>query len=219
MTSVSSGVGPEQGAVASDLSSAFGASAAASLRGSLPRRKSGGQEVEEPTSDADDPAAVESESLEPEPVEDDVQDSRNRRAPSAARLVRTAAPTRTVTRRSSDAPAPSPRFRVVRVHDRQNVDVLLLAVVRNGPANGREFIDLVRERSGGVFMLPERTVYHELHRLKNNRLIQVTWNGRARRHLLTALGDRVLTSRLRQWEAFAHGFDGVLEAADGGDPS
>ena len=221
MTSVSSGpiAGPDQGAIAPDLSSAFGASAASSLRGVLPRSKNVAQEVEEPIQNVDEPIVVKSASLEPKPVEDDVQDSRNRSAPRAARPARTTAPTPTVTRGRSDAPAPRRRFRVVRVRDRRDVDVLLLAVAKKGPANGREFVDLVREHSDGVFMLTERTVYHELHRLRNNRLIRVMRNGGARRYVLTTLGERVLATRRRQWQAFSHGFDGVLEAADYGDHS
>ena len=57
-------------------------------------------------------------------------------------------------------------------------------------------------------------VFHELHRLANNRLMQVTGNGRARRYSLTPLGERVLTTRRREWEAFSHGLNGVLDAAD-----
>lgn len=229
MTSGSSdavAVGPDQGGGAADLSSAFGASAASSLRGVHPRRASGGREVAEPTPDADEPAAgVRADSLEPdpveetEPVEDDPQDSRSPRPPSAARHARSAriaAPTRTVTRRRAKAPAPGRHFGVVRVRDRRNVDLLLLAVAGTGPANGREFIELVRERSDGVFILSERAVYHELHRLKNDRLIRITWSGGARRYLLTTLGERVLTTRRRRWEAFSHGFDKVLEAAADG---
>jgi DNA-binding PadR family transcriptional regulator len=104
----------------------------------------------------------------------------------------------------------------VKVRDRQHVDMLLLAAATTGPANGRELIALVRERSGGLFQLSVSTVYRELHRLANNRLMQPTWNGRARRYLLTPLGERVLATRRREWEAFSHGFDRVLEAADDG---
>jgi DNA-binding PadR family transcriptional regulator len=107
----------------------------------------------------------------------------------------------------------------VNVRDRQHVDVLLLAAATKGPAGGRELIDLVRRRSGGLFVLPVSTVYRELHRLTNNRLMQVAWSGNARRYQLTPLGERVLATRRREWEAFSHGFDRVLEAVDDGDRS
>jgi DNA-binding PadR family transcriptional regulator len=44
--------------------------------------------------------------------------------------------------------------------------------------------------------------------------MQVTGNGRVGRYTLTALGQRVLATRRREWEALAHGLDGVLDAAD-----
>jgi DNA-binding PadR family transcriptional regulator len=211
--------GHNQGATALDLSSVFGAAAASSLPRFLPRRTTDARAPEEPTSDADEPAAVKSDAREPETMEDHVQDPRSRRAPAAARPPRTAVPTPVVPRRS-DAPVPRRRrFRVVTVRDRQHVDVLLLAAATRGPANGPELIDLVRKGSGGLFMLSVGTVYHELHRLTDNRLMQVRWSGGARRYLLTPLGRRVLATRRREWEAFSHGFDRVLEAADDGDRS
>jgi DNA-binding PadR family transcriptional regulator len=153
---------------------------------------------------------VKSDAVEPRTVEDDVQDPRSRRAP-AARLTRR--PGRSP--RGSDAPAGRRRFGVVKVRDRQHVDMLLLAAATNGPANGYELIDLVRERSEGLFMLPVGLVYYHLHRLTNNRLMDRS----ARRYLLTPLGKRVLATRRREWEAFSYGFNRVLEAADDVDRS
>lgn len=150
------------------------------------------------------PAALRSEPLDQEPEEDDVQDSQK------ARLARARTPASTG---RGSKPARRP-FRVVRVRDRQDVDVLLLAVASEEPSGGRAFVDLVRERSGGVFELTDRTVYHELHRLRNNRLLRLTSRGGVRRYLLTSLGERVLATRHRQWEAFSGGFDAVLQAAD-----
>jgi DNA-binding PadR family transcriptional regulator len=116
---------------------------------------------------------------------------------------------------SRDAPAdPTPRrrFGVVKVRDRQHVGLLLLAAATKGPANGYELTALVRERSDGLFVLSLRTVIHELHRLVNNRLMQVTGGEGARRYSLTPLGERVLATRRREWEAFSRGLDSVLDA-------
>ena len=142
-------------------------------------------------------------------MEDDVQDPRSRRAP-AARFARRPRPVP----RGSDAAARR-RFGGVKVRDRQHVDRLLLAAATNGPASGYELIDLVRERSEGILMLPVRIVYYHLHRLTNNRLMDRS----ARRYLLTPLGKRVLATRRREWEAFSYGFNRVLEAADDVDRS
>jgi DNA-binding PadR family transcriptional regulator len=57
-------------------------------------------------------------------------------------------------------------------------------------------------------------VIRELHRLTNNRLMQVTGDEPVRRYGLTALGGRVLATRRREWEAFSYGLDRVLDAAD-----
>jgi DNA-binding PadR family transcriptional regulator len=103
----------------------------------------------------------------------------------------------------------------VDVRDRQQIDTLLLAVAAKEPASGREFIERVRKGSDGVFVLPLRTVYHELHRLTKDRLIEVMWHGGARRYRLTQLGERILATRRRQWVAFARGFHGMLEETDG----
>ncbi|TWF80174.1 DNA-binding PadR family transcriptional regulator [Pseudonocardia hierapolitana] len=100
------------------------------------------------------------------------------------------------------------------VRDRRHVDLLLLAAATEGPASGRELIDLVRERSDGIFVLSLRIVVREVHRLTNERLMRVTGNGRVRRYAVTPLGQRVLAMRRREWEALSHGLDGVLGAAD-----
>ena len=44
-----------------------------------------------------------------------------------------------------------------------NLDLLLLRVISHGPAHGYATIAALRETSGGVFDLPEGTVYPSLH--------------------------------------------------------
>ncbi|MFC5232986.1 PadR family transcriptional regulator [Pseudonocardia zijingensis] len=122
------------------------------------------------------------------------------------------------TRRLPGAPARR-RSGVVKVRDRQHVDLLLLAAATTEPANGYEMIDRVRERSDGLFELPLGVVIRALHRLVTNRLVQVTGGGggRVRRYSATPLGMRVLATRRREWEAFSRGLDNVLDAAEEGD--
>lgn len=201
MTSSSADHSAGRGSAPSDLSSAFGISAVSTQRGAATRRVRGRRRGAEPVPDSDGLTGLRSEPPASTTVEDDVQNTGGRGATTAAR-----SGSRT-TRRP---------FRVVRVRDRQDVDVLLLAVAAEQPSGGRAFIDLVRERSNGVFVLTERTVHHELHRLRNNRLIRLTSTGGARRYQLTELGARVLATRRRQWEAYSGGFYAVLEAADDG---
>jgi DNA-binding PadR family transcriptional regulator len=192
-----------------DLSSVFGAAAASSARRFGPRRP-------KEASKADEPTVAGSDVPEPETTER-VQDRRGGRTPAPARPARAEGTSRIA--RHAAAPTPPRRPRVVKVRDRQHVDMLLLAAATKGPADGRELIDLVRKRSGGLFVLSVSTVYRELHRLTNNRLMQVAWNGGARRYQLTSFGERVLATQRREWEAFSHGLERVLEAADDGDYS
>jgi DNA-binding PadR family transcriptional regulator len=78
-------------------------------------------------------------------------------------------------------------------------------------------IEFVRECSDGVFVLPAGVVYRELHMLEKERLITVRRDSRERRYTLTELGERVLTTRRREWETFSHGVARLLEEADDSD--
>ena len=213
MSSTPNGDGPSEDAATSDLSSAFGAAAAASLRGILPLREKADPNVEEPPAITEERDGVDSDSARPEPLEDDVQDSTSR-APSAARTAEPAAPGPSDAPGDSDIAASRRRLRTVRVRDRQHIGMLLLAVAAKGPARGREIIELVRESSDGVFVLSQSTVFRELHRLRDDQLLRVTWSGGVHRYSLTPLGRRILATRRREWEAFSDGLDRVLEAAD-----
>lgn len=165
------------------LSSAFGTSAAGSLRGLLSPRRTAVRSVDPVDTDASPrPAATQDET----PEETIVEQPRKR-------------------------PARRPQRPAMKVRDRKDVDLLLLAVAREGAASGREFLDQVHERSGGAFDLSERSVYHQLHRLRNDRLIRDTGRGEARRFVLTSLGERVLATRVRDRDAFVRGLDRVLD--------
>jgi DNA-binding PadR family transcriptional regulator len=174
-----------------DLSSIFGAPAAALSRRRVRALRQ--KQVREP-----DP-------VEPEIMEDDVTDTTSRGAPAAGGAARVSRP--------PAARAPRRRFGVVEVHDRRHIDLLLLAAAAKGQASGRELVELVRERSDGVFVLSLRIVVHELHRLANKRLMRVTGDGGVRRYSVTPLGERVLAARRREWDALSHGLDSVLDAA------
>ena len=137
-------------------------------------------------------------------MEDDVRRSARTRAPAAANPQRP--------RHADPAPTPRPRFRTVPVRHREDMAVLLLAAAGHSPGNAAHLIDVVRRLSGGIFSLPEHTVYHALHRLRNNRLMRVSWEDGTRRYLLTPLGERVLETRRREWAAFSEGMDRVLDA-------
>jgi len=94
------------------------------------------------------------------------------------------------------------------------LDPIILAVLADEPKHGYAVIEEIKARTGGELDLPEGTVYPALHRLERGGLLRSAWTttaGRRRRmYRLTASGRRELTSRTREWRAFARVVDGVL---------
>jgi DNA-binding PadR family transcriptional regulator len=88
-----------------------------------------------------------------------------------------------------------------------HVDLILLAVLADGPAHGYALVEAVRERSEGVFELAEGTVYPALYRLERKALVTSGWEavaGRRRRvYRLTRTGERELARRAQEWNRFA----------------
>ena len=97
-----------------------------------------------------------------------------------------------------------------------HLDPLVLAILEGGPAHGYAIIDSLRERSGGVFDLPEGTIYPALHRLERAGLLRSSWsevNGRRRRtYALTAGGKKAAREKRREWSTFAQTVQRVVGA-------
>jgi PadR family transcriptional regulator, regulatory protein PadR len=95
-----------------------------------------------------------------------------------------------------------------------HLDLLLLAVLGDTPAHGYRVIELLRERSGGVFDLPEGTVYPALHRLERAGLLESSWDESAPRrrrvYAVTPTGRRQLDGRRREWAGFARAVGAVI---------
>jgi len=95
-----------------------------------------------------------------------------------------------------------------------HLDVMILAVLGGGPQHGYAVIEQLRERSGGVFDLPEGTIYPALHRLEAEALLASSWetaSGRRRRvYKLTRRGRAALGERRGDWRLFAQAVEGVL---------
>ncbi len=90
---------------------------------------------------------------------------------------------------------------------RGHLDLLLLAIVEDGPFHGYAVIEELRERTGGAIDLPEGTVYPALHRLERAGLLTSTWtvvNGRRRRtYALTPRGTTAAKEKRQEWSAFS----------------
>ena len=96
-----------------------------------------------------------------------------------------------------------------------NLDLLLLSVLSAGPAHGYAIISALRDRSGGLFDLPEGTIYPALHRLEDEGLLLSSWaeaDGRRRRiYALTDKGAAALAAERTAWQKFAGGIHAVLD--------
>jgi PadR family transcriptional regulator len=95
-----------------------------------------------------------------------------------------------------------------------NLDLLLLSVLSAGPAHGYAIISALRDRSEGMFDLPEGTIYPALHRLEDAGLLVSSWgetDGRRRRvYGLTDQGAAALAAEQTEWRRFAGGMQAVL---------
>jgi PadR family transcriptional regulator PadR len=101
---------------------------------------------------------------------------------------------------------------MVRIYAQVHLDLLLLAVISAKPGDGAAVMRELRERSGGRFTPPSRTVYGALNHLERNRLIQRSYV-EPRRYKLTDSGRRSLHTRRMEWESFATGVYAVLQSA------
>ena len=98
---------------------------------------------------------------------------------------------------------------------RGHLDLLLLAVLADaGPVHGYALIAALRERSEGVFDLPEGTVYPALHRLERDGLVVSHWEQavprRRRVYALTGAGRQASAAKRREWRSFVNGVQAVL---------
>jgi transcriptional regulator len=88
-----------------------------------------------------------------------------------------------------------------------HLDLLLLAVLAEGPAHGYAVIESLRSRSAGTFDLPEGTIYPALHRLEAQGLLRSQWSEgslrRKRVYQLTPKGRQVLVERQEEWKRFS----------------
>ena len=95
-----------------------------------------------------------------------------------------------------------------------HLDPLVLAILEESPAHGYAIIESLRERSAGVFDLPEGTIYPALHRLERSGTLtsrREVVAGRERRvYRLSAKGRVALRERRSDWHLFAQAVSHVL---------
>jgi PadR family transcriptional regulator, regulatory protein PadR len=98
-----------------------------------------------------------------------------------------------------------------------SLDLLLMGVLRDGPAHGYGIICALRDRSDGAFDLAEGTIYPALHRLEESGSVSssvAVANGRRRRtYALTAAGRRAFSAQRNEWFGFVAGVTAVVGTA------
>lgn len=99
-------------------------------------------------------------------------------------------------------------------HVKGSLDLLLLGVLRHGPAHGYAIIAALRDRSAGEFDLAEGTIYPALHRLERSGLVrssvQLAQGRRRRTYALTARGRAQFATQRREWQGFVANMQAVL---------
>jgi DNA-binding PadR family transcriptional regulator len=88
-----------------------------------------------------------------------------------------------------------------------HLDLLLLAILSEGPAHGYAVIESLRDRSSGTFDLPEGTIYPALHRLESQGLLHSHWledaARRKRIYQLTPKGQQAFAKHQEEWKKFS----------------
>ena len=104
-----------------------------------------------------------------------------------------------------------------------HLDMLILAILEEGPRHGYAVIEELRKRSDEAIHVPEGTVYPALHRLELAKLLASRWSdagGRRRRtYLLTPAGRKAVAQKRREWAAFASVVSRVLGTEPWPNPS
>ena len=97
---------------------------------------------------------------------------------------------------------------------KNNVDLMLMGVLRRGPAHGYAIIAGLRESSDGEFDFAEGTIYPALHRLERSGLIESSLEsaqGRRRRtYALTARGRKEFAAQRRAWQNYVATMQAVI---------
>jgi DNA-binding PadR family transcriptional regulator len=88
-----------------------------------------------------------------------------------------------------------------------HLDTMVMAVLEQGPAHGYAIIESLRSLSGGLFDLPEGTIYPVLHRLEDAGLLtssqEVVGNRSRRVYRLAPAGRRSLARGRTTWRTFS----------------
>jgi PadR family transcriptional regulator PadR len=97
------------------------------------------------------------------------------------------------------------------------LDLIVLKLLRAGPANGWDLTQSIQAISGGILDVNYGSLYPALRRLEAQGWIKGRWgmsenNRRARFYDLTAAGAKQLATERRSWELFQSALTLILES-------
>ena len=97
------------------------------------------------------------------------------------------------------------------------LDLIVLKLLRAGPANGWEIAQNIQLTSKGALDVNYGSIYPALRRLEAGGFVSAQWdttdnNRRARYYTLTAAGKKRLTEERTEWSRFTAALDLILEA-------
>ena len=101
---------------------------------------------------------------------------------------------------------------------RGTLELVLLALLKDGDRYGYEIVTELAERTNGRFEMKEGTLYPVLYRLEEAALVEPYWQTQERGvprkyYRMTAAGRAALRSQREEWRAFVS----VVEHVLGGD--
>jgi transcriptional regulator len=97
------------------------------------------------------------------------------------------------------------------------LDLIVLRLLRSGPANGWDVTQAIQVVSKGALEINYGSVYPALRRLEARGLVKAAWgtsdnNRRARYYELTAAGRKQLAAERDAWERFSTALGLILDA-------
>ncbi len=99
-----------------------------------------------------------------------------------------------------------------------SLEMLVLALVEEGPRHGYEIGKLIEERSGRALRFHVASLYPALYALERRGLVAGSWgtasNGRRRRcYRLTRAGRRKLAEQRARWKEFSEAIDTIAKVS------
>ena len=96
------------------------------------------------------------------------------------------------------------------------LDLLVLRTLVSGPNHGYGIATLIHQRTEGHLAVEDAALYHALHRLDRQDLVQAEWrqsenNRRARYYTLTRAGRNRLRADAANWRRYSRAVEALLE--------